>query len=80
MLNGGRCMIDVMVAELASGGRVEVRGFGAFSVVRYQARMGRNPRTGASVSVAARHSVRFKSGLALTKRVRESAECYRIVD
>jgi integration host factor subunit beta len=75
-----RCMIDVMGAELALGGRVEVRGFGAFSLVRYQARIGRNPRTGQSVSVPARHSVRFKAGRELRSRVDESADQYKIID
>jgi integration host factor subunit beta len=75
-----RCMIDAMVNELASGGRVEVRGFGAFSLRRYGARIGRNPRTGTSVSVPARYSVRFKAGLELRQRVDESTQQYKIND
>ena len=75
-----RCILDTMMNELANGGRVEVRGFGAFSLTRYEPRIGRNPRTGASVSVPARFSVRFKAGLELAQRVRESAKHYRIVD
>lgn len=75
-----RCMIDAMVNELASGGRVEVRGFGAFSLRRYEARIGRNPRTGASVSISAKHSVRFKAGLELRQRVDESTQQYKIND
>jgi integration host factor subunit beta len=75
-----RCMIDVMVAELASGGRVEVRGFGTFSLVRHESRIGRNPRTGESVSVPARYSVRFKAGRELRQRVGESADQYKIID
>ena len=64
-----KCLLDTMTAELASGGRVEVRGFGAFSLTRYEPRIGRNPKTGASVSVPARFSVRFKAGLELRERV-----------
>ncbi len=65
------CIIDTMVNELASGGRVEVRGFGSFSLRHYQARTGRNPRTGEEVSIPPKNSVRFKVGLDLSKRVRE---------
>jgi integration host factor subunit beta len=75
-----RCMIDAMVSELASGGRVEVRGFGSFSLTLYQARIGRNPRTGASVSVPARYSVRFKAGRELRSRIDESADQYKVID
>ncbi len=67
-----------MSNELASGGRVEIRGFGSFSLRHYRARMGRNPRTGESVPVAQKHSLRFKAGLELSKRVRESAHQYKI--
>jgi integration host factor subunit beta len=73
------CMIDAMVNELASGGRVEVRGFGAFSLRRYEARIGRNPRTGASVSVPARYLVRFKVGRELRSRIDESADRYKVI-
>jgi integration host factor subunit beta len=73
-------MINAMVSELASGGRVEVRGFGAFSLHRYEARIGRNPRTGASVSVPARYLVRFKAGRELRSRIDESAHRYKVID
>jgi len=55
-------IIDQMVAALESGGRVELRGFGAFSVRSRPARPGRNPRTGAAVQVRAKHVPFFKSG------------------
>ena len=74
------CLIEFMTHELASGGRVEIRGFGSFSLVEYPARMGRNPRTGEPVSLPKRHSVRFKAGLELAQRVRDSAQNYRIVE
>ncbi len=47
---------------LARGDRVELRGFGAFSVKRRAARVARNPRTGAAVSVAEKHVPFFKTG------------------
>lgn len=74
------CLIESMIHELASGGRVEIRGFGSFSLVEYPARIGRNPRTGEPVALPNRYSVRFKAGLELAQRVNDSAQNYRIVD
>ena len=54
---------------LESGGRVELRGFGAFSVRSRPARSGRNPRTGETVSVKAKHVPFFKSGKELRERL-----------
>ena len=48
--------------SLASGKRVELRGFGAFSVQHRKQRIGRNPRTGASVNVEEKYIPRFKTG------------------
>lgn len=53
--------------KLADGGRVEIRGFGAFSTREREERAGRNPRTGESVAVPAKKVVYFKPG----KEVRE---------
>ena len=53
--------------KLADGGRVEIRGFGAFSTREREERNGRNPRTGETVSVPAKKVVYFKPG----KEVRE---------
>jgi integration host factor subunit beta len=61
-----------MIQALEDGGRVELRGFGAFSVRSRGARSGRNPRTGESVSVRAKHVPFFKSGKEL--RVRLNAD------
>ena len=49
-------------SSLASGKRVELRGFGAFSVQHRKERMGRNPRTGESVNVEEKYIPRFKTG------------------
>ncbi len=54
---------------LARGDRVELRGFGAFSVKRRAARLGRNPRTGAAVNVAAKFLPYFKPGKELRERI-----------
>ncbi|MDH3661656.1 MAG: integration host factor subunit beta [Alphaproteobacteria bacterium] len=55
-------VLDGIGAELAAGGRVELRGFGAFTVREYAARRGRNPKSGAAVEVPARKVVHFKPG------------------
>ena len=53
------CFFDTISDALARGDRVELRGFGAFSVRHRQERVGRNPRTGESVNVEAKNVVRF---------------------
>lgn len=62
-------ILDRMAAALADGGRVELRGFGAFSVRSRPARAGRNPRTGESVAVRAKRVPFFKSGKELRERL-----------
>lgn len=66
-------IVDVIFDEIAGalerGDRVELRGFGAFSVRRRDARTGRNPRTGHSVSVEAKHVPFFKAGKELRSRL-----------
>lgn len=56
-------------ATLARGGRVELRGFGAFTTRKREARMGRNPRTGAAVPVAGKGMPHFRPGKELRTRV-----------
>ncbi len=62
-------VLERMIQALETGGRVELRGFGAFSVRSRPARAGRNPRTGAAVSVRAKHVPFFKSGKELGGRL-----------
>ena len=64
-------ILDEIVAALARGDRVELRGFGAFSVKRRDARIGRNPRTGDSVQVAEKHIPFFKTGKQLRDRLNQ---------
>ncbi len=54
---------------MARGDRVELRGFGAFSVKKRDARIGRNPRTGESVEVDEKHVPFFKTGKLLRDRL-----------
>jgi integration host factor subunit beta len=65
-------ILDGITDALASGDRVELRGFGAFSVRCRPARVGRNPRTGESVAVKEKHVPFFKTGKELRERVDES--------
>ena len=67
-------ILDGMVSSLEDGGRVELRGFGAFSVRTRPARAGRNPRTGAQVSVPAKAVPFFKSGKELRERLNVSGD------
>jgi integration host factor subunit beta len=60
---------DSIIAQLQSGGRVELRGFGAFSTRDRDARKGRNPRTGDSVDVAAKRVPYFKPGKEMRERL-----------
>ncbi|HUF44286.1 MAG TPA: integration host factor subunit beta [Aestuariivirgaceae bacterium] len=62
-------VFDKIVEALGNGDRVELRGFGAFSVKDRQARDGRNPRTGASVQVDAKRVPFFKTGKELRERL-----------
>ena len=59
---------------LARGDRVELRGFGAFSVKQRDARVGRNPRTGAAVQVAEKHIPFFKTGKLLRERMNDNTK------
>jgi len=63
---------DEITNQLADGGRVELRGFGAFSTRGREARQGRNPRSGASVAVPEKRVPHFKPGKALREAVDQS--------
>ena len=62
-------ILDEITNAMASGGRVELRGFGAFSVKHRESRVGRNPRTGESVNVPAKSIPFFKAGKQLRERI-----------
>jgi len=66
-------LFDEMTAALARGERVELRGFGAFTVKARQARAGRNPRTGETVQVAQKAVPFFKAGKELRERINKPA-------
>tara|TARA_B100000513_G_scaffold189091_1_gene112570 strand:+ start:571 stop:852 length:282 start_codon:yes stop_codon:yes gene_type:complete len=62
-------IFDEITTALAQGDRVELRGFGAFSVKQRGARTGRNPRTGATVDVSSKHIPYFKTGKQLREKL-----------
>ena len=66
---GVNAILDEIGAALARDDRIELRGFGAFSVRHRKARIGRNPRTGAPVSVEAKKVCHFKTGRRLHRRL-----------
>ena len=64
-----KTILNKMAATLSEGERIEIRGFGSFSLHHRPARNGRNPRTGETVQVAERYNPHFKPGKALRDRV-----------
>jgi len=60
---------DSIAEALARGERVELRGFGAFSIKKRDSRVGRNPKTGEAVHVAAKFTPHFKTGKDLRDRL-----------
>tara|TARA_R110002020_G_scaffold283123_1_gene498837 strand:- start:309 stop:593 length:285 start_codon:yes stop_codon:yes gene_type:complete len=62
-------IFDEITSAIAAGDRVELRGFGAFSVKKRDARVGRNPRTGETVQVEEKHVPFFKTGKLLRDRL-----------
>ena len=67
-----KTMLDHMATTLAKGDRIEIRGFGSFSLHYRPPRVGRNPKTGDSVELAAKYVPHFKPGKELRERVNES--------
>lgn len=67
-------ILDEITAALARGDRVELRGFGAFSVKSRSARVGRNPRTGDKVDVAQKAVPFFKTGKDMRERLNDGGE------
>lgn len=69
-----RSIIDQMSATLAGGDRIEIRGFGSFSLHFRPPRMGRNPKTGEAVALPGKHVPHFKPGKDLRERVNAAAQ------
>jgi integration host factor subunit beta len=67
-----KCILDALSEAMVRGNRIEIRGFGSFSINHRQPRMGRNPRSGESVAIPEKRVPHFKPGKAL----RESVESH----
>ncbi|MGD8484980.1 MAG: integration host factor subunit beta [Thioalkalispiraceae bacterium] len=67
-----KTMLEHMGTTLSSGERIEIRGFGSFSLHYRPPRTGRNPKTGESVELAAKYVPHFKPGKEMRERVNES--------
>ena len=61
-------ILNVITDAVTNGNRVEIRGFGVFSVAKRRSRVGRNPRTGQSVPIAAKRMLMFRA----SKEIREA--------
>lgn len=67
-----KTMIEHMSQVLATGSRIEIRGFGSFSLHYREPRMGRNPKTGETVQLPGKYVPHFKPGKELRERVNQS--------
>ena len=72
-----KCVIDQMVNGLASGHRIEIRGFGSFSLHYRAARVGRNPKTGEQVQLPGKYVPHFKPGKEMRDRVNDSLNVFQ---
>ena len=72
-------ILEQMVQKLATGGRIEIRGFGTFSLRYRAAQIRRNPKTGEAVSVEQKHSIHFTPSIELKERVDKSSSQYPIL-
>ncbi len=68
-----KMILEYMASDLARGGRVEVRGFGSFSLHYREPRRGRNPKTGDSVELMGKYVPYFKPGKEMRERVNLNA-------
>lgn len=69
-----KCILEHMSEALSGGDRIEIRGFGSFSLHYRPPRVGRNPKTGETVALAGKHVPHFKPGKELRERVNQKFE------
>lgn len=67
-----KVILETLTSTLVRGGRVEIRGFGSFSLNYRPPRLGRNPKTGDKVKVPSKYVPHFKAGKELRERVCEN--------
>ncbi len=68
-----KAIIDQLSGALSSGARIEIRGFGSFSLHYRAPRKGRNPKTGETVALSGKYVPHFKPGKELRERVNQAA-------
>ncbi len=71
-------ILDSMINALSNGERIEIRGFGSFSLHHRKARVGRNPKTGEQVKLSEKRVPHFKPGKSLKTSVDESKDSCKI--
>ena len=71
-----KTILEQMSQTLASGERIEIRGFGSFSLHYREPRQGRNPKTGETVELNGKYVPHFKPGKEMRERVNESLNDY----
>jgi len=74
-----KTMLEHMAQTLSSGDRIEIRGFGSFSLHHRPPRVGRNPKTGDSVTLGEKYVPHFKPGKEMRERVNESMQRVPII-
>lgn len=75
-----KILLEQMSDILSTGERIEIRGFGSFSLHHRSARKGRNPKTGEHVHLASKYVPHFKPGKELRERINDTKDLYPIVD
>ena len=75
-----KCIIEGMNVSLSSGERIEIRGFGSFSLHKRPQRIGRNPKTGEPVALPEKHVPHFNPGKEMRDRVDSASSDYQITD
>lgn len=73
-----KSLLEQMSQALATGQRIEIRGFGSFSLHFRPPRVGRNPKTGASVGLPGKHVPHFKPGKELRERVDQNKDKFEL--
>lgn len=72
-------IIDSMIESLSNEERIEIRGFGSFTIHYRESRIGRNPKTGATVNLSAKKVPHFKPGKLLRVSINENKDSYDII-
>ncbi len=75
-----RTVINQLTDSLDNGQRIEIRGFGGFSLRERQSSVGRNPKTGETVKLQLRHIIHFKTGNDMRERVDVGRKKFRIIE